>query len=204
MTLRLSTFIGGAMTPLLPNVARLCTIVFREWPHLYDGHGRYDPDHLRMLAASLGSVLIMVYDGNTPVGASTGLALADATRNVQVPFLARGWPLSPFFYFAESVLLPPYRGRGIGATFFAMREAHAQLAAACDFTCFCTIQRSDGHPSRSADATSLDAFWRRRGYAPVPDLRCTMTWREIGQAADSNLPLLFWIKALTGTPLPCP
>src|ERR1700712_3758748 len=143
MTLRLSTFVSGAMTPLLSDVARLCTIVFREWPHLYDGDGRYDPDHLRMLGASPGSVLIMAYDGDTPVGASTGLPLADATRNVQAPFLARGWPLLPFFYFAESVLLPPYRGRGIGATFFAMREAHAQLAAAYDFTCFCTIQRSN-------------------------------------------------------------
>src|SRR3954462_6705111 len=97
MMLRLSIFLGRAMTPLLSDVARLCTIVFREWPHLYDGDGRYDPDHLRMLGASPGSVLIMAYDGDTPVGASTGLPLADATRNVQAPFLARGWPLLPFF-----------------------------------------------------------------------------------------------------------
>ncbi|MFL5279581.1 MAG: GNAT family N-acetyltransferase, partial [Rhodopila sp.] len=73
------------------------------------------------------SVLIMAYDGDTPVGASTGLPLADATGNVQAPFLVRGWPLPSFFYFAESVLLPPYRGRGVGATFFAPREAHAHL-----------------------------------------------------------------------------
>jgi GNAT superfamily N-acetyltransferase len=171
---------------------------------LYDGDGRYDPDHLRRLAASAQSVLIIAYDGDEPVGASTGLPLADATENVQAPFLTRGWPLSPFFYFAESVLLPPYRGRGVGATFFARREAHAQLVAACDFACYCTVQRSGDHPSRPVDAKSLNAFWRRHGYTPVPDLRCTMTWREIGQAADSELSLLFWIKALTGRPLPYP
>jgi len=112
MALRFSMFVGGAMAPLLPDVARLCTIVFREWPHLYEGDGRYDPDHLRALAASSRSVLIMAYDGDMPVGASTGLPLADATGNVQAPFLARGWSLAPFFYFAESVLLPCYRGRG--------------------------------------------------------------------------------------------
>jgi GNAT superfamily N-acetyltransferase len=166
MTLRLSTFRGRAMTPLLSDVARLCTIVFREWPHLYDGDGRYDPDHLRRLAASAQSVLIMAHDGDTPVGVSTGLPLTDATENVQAPFLARGWPLSPFFYFAESVLLPPYRSRGVGATFFALREAHAQLAAACDFACFCTVHRSGDHPSRPADAKSLNAFWCRHGYTP--------------------------------------
>jgi len=201
MALRFSMFVGGAMAPLLPDVARLCTIVFREWPHLYEGDGRYDPDHLRALAASSRSVLIMAYDGDMPVGASTGLPQADATGNVQAPFLARGWSLAPFFYFAESVLLPCYRGRGVGATFFAMREAHAHLVAGCNFACFCTIQRLDDHPSRLADAKSLDAFWHRNGYVPMPDLRCTMTWREIGQTADSDLSLSFWIKALT-EPLP--
>jgi integrase len=47
MTMRLSTFIGREMTPLLPDLARLCTIVFREWPYLYEGDGSYDADHLR-------------------------------------------------------------------------------------------------------------------------------------------------------------
>jgi hypothetical protein len=144
----------------------------------------------------------MAYDGDTPVGASTGLPLADATPNVQEPFLARGWPLGRLFYLAESVLLAPYRGQGVGATFFALREVHARSIADCDFTCFCTIDRSNDLLARSARPNPLDAFWRRHGYAPVPGLRCTMCWREIGRAADSDLSLVFWAKPLTGKPLP--
>jgi len=197
MPLRLSTFVGRDMAALLPDLARLCTIVFREWPNLYDGDGRYDPNHLQTLAASPRAALIIAYDGDRPVGASTCLPLEDATANVQAPFLERHWPLERFFYFAESVLLRPYRGHGVGTQFFALREAHARAVSACDFTCFCTIQRSERHPLQPVDARPLDAFWRRQGYAPAPDLRCTMTWREIGKTRDSQIPLLFWFKPLT-------
>ncbi|MBV9249067.1 MAG: GNAT family N-acetyltransferase [Acetobacteraceae bacterium] len=191
------------MAPLLPDVARLCTSVFRDWPHLYAGDGQYDSAHLQTLATSPQSILVMAHDGDRPVGASTGLPLTDATENVRAPFLARGWPLRPFFYFAESVLLQPYRGRGVWASFLAVREVHAQLVANCDFICACTIERSDDHPLfRSADPKPLHAPLRRHGYAPVPDLRCTMTWREVGQPADSDLSMLFWTKTLTGRPLP--
>src|SRR4051812_47522910 len=46
IVLRLATFIGRDMDPVLPDLARLCTTVFRDWPHLYDGDGSYDVDHL--------------------------------------------------------------------------------------------------------------------------------------------------------------
>jgi GNAT superfamily N-acetyltransferase len=185
------------MVPLLPDLARLCTVVFREWPHLYEGDGRYDVDHLRALAGSTRSALIMAYDGAIPVGASTCLPLEDATANVRAPFLARGWPLDRFFYFAESVLLPACRGQGVGATFFAMREAHVRGVSHCDYVCFCAVERPEDHPSRPIGTKPLDGFWRRLGYEPFPDLRCVMTWREMGEAMDSDISLVFWVKRLT-------
>jgi len=197
MVLRFATLIGKDMTGLLPDLARLCTIVFREWPYLYEGDGSYDVSHLQTLVESPRAALIIAYDGNMPVGASTCLPLEDATTNVQAPFLERGWPLTRFFYFAESVLLPPYRDRGIGMTFSLMKEAHARAVSDCDYFCFCTIQRAEDHPLRPTDAKSLDGFRRRLGYIPVPDLHCTMSWKEIGEADDSEMPLLFWVKPLT-------
>jgi GNAT superfamily N-acetyltransferase len=199
--LRLATLIGRDMTPLLPDLARLCTVVFRDWPHLYEGDGRYDTEHLEALAASPRSALIIAYDGGMPVGASTCLPLEGAMANYQAPFLARGWPLERFFYLAESVLLPAYRGQGIGEAFFARREAHIRAASTCDFACFCTIQRPEDHPLRPPATTSLDAFWRRRGYVPVPGLHCTMRWKEIGQAGASDMTMQFWSKSLTGAVL---
>src|SRR5690349_21560886 len=124
MTIRLATFTGRSVVPMLPDLAQLCTVVFRDWPHLYDGDGQYDVDHLQALAASPQSGLIMALDGETPVGAATCLPVMDATANFQAPFQERRWPADRFFYLAESVLLPAYRGRGIGAAFFDLREAH--------------------------------------------------------------------------------
>jgi GNAT superfamily N-acetyltransferase len=202
MTPRLATLTGRNVVPLLPDFARLCVEVFREWPHLYDGDIRYDIEHLDALAASPQSALIAAYDGETLVGASACLPMTDAAPEYRAPFLAHGWPADRFFYLAESVLRPAYRGQGIGGTFFALREAHIRAVSACDFACFYTTARPDDHPSRPATTASLDAFWRRRGYAPVPDFPCTIRWKEIGQHAESDLAMQVWVKSLSGMELP--
>jgi len=202
MTLRLATFIGRNVVPVLPDLARLCTVVFRDWPHLYDGDGRYDVDHLQALAASPRSGVVVAFDGETPVGAATCLPVIDATANFRAPFLARAWRADRFFYLAESVLLPAYRGRGIGAAFFALREAHIRAVSACDFACFCAIERPADHPYRPANAASLEPFWRRQGYAPVSGFHCTMRWKEIGKAVESDFAMQLWSKSLTGAALP--
>jgi hypothetical protein len=106
MKLRLATLTGRNVVPLLPDLARLCTVVFRDWPHLYDGDGRYDADHLQALAASPRSALIVAFDGETPVGASTCLPLMDATANIRAPFLARAWTGSSIWP-KSSLVLPP-------------------------------------------------------------------------------------------------
>jgi GNAT superfamily N-acetyltransferase len=200
MTITLATYTGRSAVPHLPVLARLCTVVFREWPHLYDGDGLYDSSHLRSLADSPGSMLILAFDGADPIGASSCLPLQDATDNVRAPFSARGLSPARFFYLAESVILPPYRGRGTGAAFFAMREAHARRVSNADFACFCTVVRPQRHPARPSDTRPLDGFWRRQGYSPVPEFRCKMSWREIGAVNDSVQTLQFWIKSLTGRP----
>ena len=200
MAISISAYTGKDAVPHLPVLARLCTVVFREWPHLYDGDGSYDAGHLRSLADSSGTMLLVAYDGAEPIGASTCLPLQDATQNVQAPFSARGWSLSSFFYLAELVMLASYRGRGIGAAFFAMREAHANRVSNCDFACFCTVVRPPGHQA-DPGTRSLDGFWRRQGYSPASGLHCNMSWREIGGTSDSELALQFWVKSLTGKAL---
>ncbi|MCW1403004.1 hypothetical protein OKA06_11915 [Novosphingobium sp. MW5] len=62
-------------------------------------------------------------------------------------FEERGIDTRHLFYFGESVLLPEFRGRGIGHDFVDHREVHA---AECGATAASlgAIARAEDHPAR--------------------------------------------------------
>ncbi|MBV8093108.1 MAG: GNAT family N-acetyltransferase [Acetobacteraceae bacterium] len=200
--IRIETITGAALEPLVPALAQLRIAVFRDWPYLYDGDVGYEARYVRTYLESPSAAVIVAFDGANAVGASTCLPLAEETGNVQAPFQERGWDVRRFFYFGESVLLRAYRGRGIGVAFFDAREAHARRVSDCDYSCFCAVVRPPDHPLRPADAKPLDSFWRRRGYTAYPALICHMTWKDLGEQQETEKRLTFWMKPLTGVPLP--
>ncbi len=109
------------------------------------------------------------------------------------PFLDAGIDISRIFYFGESVLEKAYRGQGIGIAFFQGREAQA---AGYVTTAFCAVIRPPDHPLRPKEYVPLDEFWRHRGYRPRPGLVCSMSWRDIGESAETQKHLQFWTKDL--------
>lgn len=113
--------------------------------------------------------------------------------SVQKPFWSAGIDVSKVFYFGESVLEAAYRGRGIGVSFFEAREAQA---AGYAMTAFCAVERPDDHPLRPKNYVNLHDFWRHRGYRPRPELVCTMRWRDISEAVETEKKLKFWTKDL--------
>jgi GNAT superfamily N-acetyltransferase len=199
---RIAFFTGPGLSAHLAALARLRLAVFREWPYLYDGSLENEQRHLDGFAASPAAGMAVAFDGETPVGCSTCLPLIDADDAVCAPLRARGWDPSRFFYFGESVLLAAWRGHGIGVAFFREREAHARRALACDYACFCAVQRADDHPLRPAGAKTLDQFWRHRGFTPYPDLACSLEWKQVNSQAKVPNLLTFWLKSLTGAALP--
>jgi hypothetical protein len=46
------------------------------------------------------------------------------------------------------------------------------------------------------DYVPLDAFWRRRGYAPVEGAVARFAWKDIDQPAETEKPLQFWMRQL--------
>jgi hypothetical protein len=149
---RIQTVTGAALRPFIPALARLRITVFRDWPYLYEGDQTYEESYLRIYADSPRAAIVLAFDGEAVVGASTCLPLADETANVQAPFQSVGIGVARVFYFGESILLRAYRGTGAGVRFFAEREAHARRSSACDIAAFCAVQRSPDHPARPADA----------------------------------------------------
>jgi GNAT superfamily N-acetyltransferase len=189
---------GADIGPWLPAVAQLRMRVFRDFPYLYDGDLDYEQRYLAAYARSPRSVFVLALDGGRVVGASTGLPLADDDDAFQAPFRAAGIAVDSVIYFGESVLLPEYRGQGLGHRFFDEREAHAAGFGDVDLTAFAAVDRAADDPRRPPGHRDNDTFWRKRGYARRPDLRMRLAWKELGEAAESEKTLTFWLRPLAG------
>lgn len=185
---------GPGIGPWLDDVARLRVAVFRDWPYLYEGDLAYEREYLAAYARSPDSVFVLAFDGDRVVGASTGLPLADDTAEFQAPFLAAGRPVDDVFYFGESVLLPEYRGHGLGHRFFDEREAHAAALGRFRWTAFCAVDRDPADARRPAGHRGNEAFWTKRGYVRQPGMTVRLAWREIGEQTPSEKPLTFWLR----------
>lgn len=187
---------GREITPFIDDLARLRIAVFRAFPYLYEGTTEYERTYVATYAASPDSVFVLALDGETVVGASTGLPMEDETDAFKAPFVSGGWNPERIFYFGESVLMPDYRGQGLGVRFFEEREAHARRLGRFDACCFCAVERPADHPLRPADYQPLDAFWAKRGYVHRPELRTEYVWRDVGETGETAKPMSFWMKEI--------
>lgn len=199
MPVTMRSFSGTAVIPHLDDTARLRIEVFRDWPYLYTGDPGYERDYLAAYAASPDSVFVLACHGDRVVGASTGLPLADAGEAFQAPFRARGIDVADVFYFGESVLLPAYRGRGLGHAFFDARESHARALGGPSATAFCVVDRDRRDPRRPRTYHGNEAFWRKRGYVHQPGLTMRLAWDEIG-VGEVEHGLTFWMRPLQAMP----
>ena len=196
MTLEVTSLTGGAIQAVLPDLARLRMIVFRDWPYLYDGTLEYEEQYLATFAAAPGAVCVIARDGDKIVGASTGLPMIHADEEFKGPFAAAGYDIAEVFYCGESVLLSGHRGGGAGHAFFDHREAQARELGGFKYSTFCRVVRPEDHPLKPKDYRALDGFWRKRGYAPAPGLVAHFAWKDIDQSVETEKALQFWIRDL--------
>ncbi|MCC6000086.1 MAG: GNAT family N-acetyltransferase [Pararhodobacter sp.] len=194
--MRVEALTGDTLEAALDDVARLRLAVFRHWPYLYDGDLAYERRYLAPYRSSPSAIVVGAFDGSRLVGAATGTPMEDHADDFAAAFAATGFDLADIFYCAESVLLPEYRGQGIGHRFFDLREAHAR-ALGRRHVAFCAVMRPDDHPARPAGYRPLDSFWRKRGYAPLPGVVARFGWCDIGDSDETRKPLQFWIRDMT-------
>ena len=190
-------FTGTHIRPYLSSIARLSTEVFREYPYLCDTHEKWELEFLQKYAESDEAIAVIVFDGSMIVGASTGIPLQEENESYLKPFKQQGIDYKRFFHFGESLLLQPYRRRGIGHHFFDIREEFVKRNGIYTAACFCSIDKPESDPMRPVDFRPLDDFWRKRGYVHHKDLTCTLSWKELGEEIPSPKELSFWTKELS-------
>lgn len=196
MTIAVRPLAGAEIAAALDDLAGLRIAVFAAWPYLYDGDRAYEADYLKEYAAAPGAVLVAAFDGARIVGAATAAPMLHQKAAFREPFVARGLDVARLFYFGESVLLPEYRGHGIGHAFFDHREAAARRAGA-NAACFAAVVRPEDHPARPEGYRPLDAFWQGRGYALIPGLLTELAWKDHGQDEETAKPMQYWIRHWT-------
>jgi len=200
MSIRVESLIGKPSQATIDALSRLRCAVFREWPYLYEGDPVSEAEYLATFSGTQNAVIVCAYDGTEMVGAATASPLAGHTDEFVPLFEARGYEPEEVFYCGESVLLPAYRGRGIGHAFFDHRESHAKklnsAGASFKHAAFCGVVRSTDDPRKPASYRPLDAFWSKRGYKKVDEMIGNYRWKEIGHTIEMPHDMQFWIKPL--------
>jgi len=194
MTLSVEPLTGDALTAALPDLAQLRIDVFRAFPYLYHGDLAYEARYMASYRDNPRATLVVARDGDRIVGASTGMPLFDHADAASL----EGGPLpsaGQIYCCAESVLLPDYRGRGLGHAFFDMREDAAR-AAGFKYSLFCGVVRPKDHPARPDDYRPLDRFWEKRGYARLSGVTATFHWTDVGDDHETPHTLQAWMTTL--------
>ena len=192
------SFTGSHIKIYLHSIAKLLEELFREYPYFQETNIEQQTKYVRDTASHKDAIAVLIFDNTTLVGISIGVPLSAESAEIHRPFLERQFSIADYYYFSASLLLKPYRGRGIGHHFFDVRETHVQHCKRYTHICFCTPVRPQVDPERPDDYLQLDDFWRKRGYIHHPDMQSHLPWTSI--KAQERQPITktmsFWIKAL--------
>src|SRR5580692_3752021 len=107
-------FTGDKIKAYLHSLAKLMTEIFKEYPYMREANLAQQTEYIKKTASTKESIAVLIFDNTTLVGASLGLPLSSESKEIQQPFAEQGLSVGEVFFFSASLLLKPYRRRGIG------------------------------------------------------------------------------------------
>lgn len=186
---------GNELIPYIEKLSHLRIKVFREFPYLYDGSLDYEKEYLKTYSSSKNSYVILVFDNEKLVGASTAILLKDADYEMKEPIIREGFKEDKVLYFGESILLKEYRGIGIGKKFFLLREKFAK-GLKVRHCCFYSVKRSLGHKLIPKTYRELSDFWDSQNFYKSK-ISCEYEWKDIDKIVEDKKTMILWIKTLS-------
>lgn len=189
--LRLS---GHEARKFLNELSSLRLKVFWEFPYLYEGSLDYEKEYLETYFSAKHSRIILIESEGMIVGATTAIWANEEVESFKQPFLKHGLDPKTILYFGESILLPKWRGKGIGKIFFKEREAYAEELTFIEKMSFCAVRRPLNHPLAPKNYRPLDEFWLAQGYRKEKGLSTDFEWKDRHEDKPTKKILDFWLK----------
>lgn len=185
---------GDDIWPWFDAIADLRIQIFRGFPYLYDGTRAYEQKYLKHYL-NKHSLIVGAFDGKKLVGAATCGILSEHDKSFSETLSDAGFNPETMLYCGESVLLPEYRGQGIGHAFFDRREAHGRDLG-LQFSCFAAVNRPLNHPLKPENYQPLDEFWYKRDYVPLEGVEADFSWKDVDQLKETDKTMQIWLKML--------
>lgn len=178
------------------EIAQLRLKVFWDFPYLYEGSLDYEKKYLETYFKAEHSFILLVLDDKKVVGATTSILAIEEEESFRKPFEEHGLSPESVFYFGESVLLPEYRGRGIGKVFFEERERYARSLPEVKTLSFCAVERALDHPLRPSGYRPLNEFWEMMGFHPEKNLITFYDWKDRDEDKSTKKKMQYWVKTI--------
>lgn len=187
------SFSGQGIRPYIHSIAKLRCEILKDYPYFEEPNPHGETAFLRKISMSPETVGVLIFDNTTLVGVSFGYPFSLEDPSLHTPFQEKGWDIGSCYFFGESTLLKPYRGRGIGHHFFDARESvalqchHFQKIA---FSAPTSLELTEERPS---DFVPMHDFWRKRGYIHHPEMHVVVHKKKVDNYPEETA-LSFWIK----------
>lgn len=191
---------GKEILPFAEDLFTLRIAIFKEFPYLWEGKIEEEKNSIynKKFLESEDAVMVIAKDKRTKsiIGIASANSLKNEISDLQNILLQRGLNPAEFFYFRESMLLPEYRGLGIGKIFLQEREKIAKQHPQINHITFFCVERDHNDPRKPHDYRSPYLLWHKEGFKKRDDIHHTFEWKIVEEEKPIPNKIVFWIKNL--------
>jgi hypothetical protein len=189
--MEIEIFGGEKIKDVIDELGNFRITIFKEYPYLYDGNLDYERKYLSRYGNISDSILLLVRDKEGILGAATGIPLVNDEPEFTEPFKDKN--LDEIFYIGELMIRKDNRSKGIGTL---LLKNMLDLIDKNQFktVCLYTVDRGNNHPLKPDFYQSPDSLWRKFGFEKHSSHIVYLSWRDLGNVAETKKPMNVWIK----------
>lgn len=179
---------GEQITPYNEAIISLVNEVFYDYPYLYQGNCPGYDESLCAYAQSMNSLVVLALDEEKVIGLATGIPINES-------WVKDDLDLQGAYYLGELVVLPSYRGQGLGYKMgkeiesFARDHKYSLLTLLSIDEALLEARAPNGYISSSCT-------FKKLGYSKHPNLYYDGSWINVGESEPIPHRHRFWTKAL--------